>query len=576
LLIHGISDISGNIADTHSISFHYYIPKPFDVLINEIMADPDPPVNLPNAEYIELLNNTHFNIQLEGWQLWVGSDKTIFPEIIIPANELIIICRKGEEHYFNQYDNVIGLFTSYINNNGELITLKDARNTRISFMDFEDTWYGHSVKSEGGWSLEQNDPDNPCGGMKNWEASTAYDGGTPGTMNSVYKDNPDITPPSVDRIAAVNDSSLRLFLNEPMDSTSLGTSFQPAITPDPGTINKVVLEPPYFNTLLVSFANALSPHQYYTLTMMPEGLTDCVGNVLVSPGELVFMLPEQPDSLDVVINEVLFNPQPGCVDFVELYNRSGKTIDLSDLRIATRDDETYEITSSVQTSTTHHQLLPGEYVAITTDKEMVLACYDVPYPERVIVTSDLPAFSNDMGRIVIHDKHLLVIDEFAYNERMHFSLLDNYEGVSLERIYYDNPTNDLSNWHSSSYSNGWATPGYENAQFSKAQDTEQMFMLDYEVFSPDNDGYRDVLPISYQMDAPGYVGTVDVFDVSGRKIRNIIQNELLSTQGVVYWDGLTNEESRARLGIYIILFRAFHENGDIKKVKKVCVVGGKI
>lgn len=576
LLVHGISDISGNTADTHSISFNYYVPKPFDIIINEIMADPEPRVSLPEAEYIEILNNTHFNIQLEGWQLWIGSDKSIFPEVTIPANDFIVLCRKGEEQSFNQYDNVIGLFTSYIKNRGDLIVLKNTQNKSISFVNYKDTWYGNSVKSEGGWSLERIDPNNPCGGINNWEASTAYEGGTPGMMNSVYKHNPDITPPVVERIAPVNDSSLRLFLSETVDSTTLSKSFHSIITPNPGTIQKAELEPPQFNTLLLSFLNPFSPDVYYSLEIVSTGLSDCVGNMLESEREFVFMLPEPPDSFDVVINEVLFNPEPGCFDFVELYNRSGKAIDLKDLRIASRDDETYEITSSDHIVTTHFQFLPGEYVAITTDKEALLACYDVPYPDRVIETNTLPSLNNDMGRIVIHDKHLLVIDEFAYFENMHFSLLDDNKGVSLERIHYDNPTNDISNWHSSSYSNGWATPGYENAQFNSAEAVEQTISLDYEVFSPDNDGYRDVLAIRYQMNESGYVGTVDVFDVSGRKIRNLLRNELLSKKGVMYWDGLTNEQTRARLGVYIILFKAFHENGDVKKIKKVCVVGGKI
>ncbi|MFM7725992.1 MAG: lamin tail domain-containing protein, partial [Flavobacteriales bacterium] len=59
LQISGISDCSGNAILFTSINFALGIsPQPGDLIINEIMADPEPSQGSPIAEYIEIRNNS--------------------------------------------------------------------------------------------------------------------------------------------------------------------------------------------------------------------------------------------------------------------------------------------------------------------------------------------------------------------------------------------------------------------------------------------------------------------------------------------------------------------------------------
>ena len=44
-----------------------------------------------------------------------------------------------------------------------------------------------------------------------------------------------------------------------------------------------------------------------------------------------FGLPDYVQPKDIVINEILYDPLPGGSDFVELYNKSNKIIDLKNL-----------------------------------------------------------------------------------------------------------------------------------------------------------------------------------------------------------------------------------------------------
>ena len=41
----------------------------YDIVIDEIMADPSPQVGLPSNEWIELNNTTTFPINLQGWKI---------------------------------------------------------------------------------------------------------------------------------------------------------------------------------------------------------------------------------------------------------------------------------------------------------------------------------------------------------------------------------------------------------------------------------------------------------------------------------------------------------------------------
>jgi len=82
------------------------------------------------------------------------------------------------------------------------------------------------------------------------------------------------------------------------------------------------------------------------------------------------------------------------------------------------------------------------------------------------------------------------------------------------------------------------------------------------IFSPDNDGHQDVLTVAYRFDDPGTVGTVRVFDLAGRVIRTLLDNELLGASGAVTWDGIADNRDKARIGAYVIVFEAFGLNGN--------------
>ena len=153
---------------------------------------------------------------------------------------------------------------------------------------------------------------------------------------------------------------------------------------------------------------------------------------------------------------------------------------------------------------------------------------------------------------------------------MHFQLLAETKGISLERLSIKE-TNDKSiNWHSAAATAGFATPGYGNSQRLDLLTDDGEVSIGMEIFSPDNDGYNDVLAIHYNFPQAGTVLSLNVYDCNGQPVRTLLSGETVSNEGMIFWDGLTDDHSMARGGIYILLARSFDLEGNDQVIKRTC------
>jgi hypothetical protein len=50
----------------------------------------------------------------------------------------------------------------------------------------------------------------------------------------------------------------------------------------------------------------------------------------------------------------------------------------------------------------------------------------------------------------------------------------------------------------------------------------------------------------------------------------------LGSEGSFFWDGITDENSKARIGVYVVLFEAFNLNGDQELFKNVVTVASQL
>ena len=570
----GVQDLAGNNTINSAKSFFYFFPLANDIVINEIMADPDPPVGLPGFEYVELFNRTHYPIRLNEWTFSTGTTTKIFPNISILPDSFLIICKDSTANLFQSHGPTIGLLTSVytLSNTGDSLVLRNNFGNIIHSVFYNSSWYNDPIKQNGGWSLEQVDPNSACSGKANWKAAADNSGGTPGRKNSVNTFAPDVVAPTISHIAVISSNSIRLFFDEYMDSTTLMNLS--AYTIDNGIGNPLSADPvePDYTSVLLTFGSPVVAGTIYSVTV--NGAKDCAGNSIASGNNAQFAIAQPASPNDIVINEILFDPKNNGVEWIEIYNRSEKVIDLKGIYFCSQDNSGNLIDIN-QVAPNGYLIFPQKYIVLSTDASAIKAQYNTPNSEGFLDMSSIPSLNNDSDYVVLVNTSQTVIDKVHYNSSWHLPLLNDTKGISLERINFDKPTQDASNWHSAAESVGGATPAYKNSQYTTGEGGTEVTVTP-EVFSPDNDGYNDVLSINYSFDTPGMVGNVSIYDSRGRLTKTLVHNELLASSGTFFWDGITDEKEKAHIGIYIVWFEAFDTKGNVKKYKKACVVAGKL
>lgn len=568
LTITGGNDCSGNPLNPNNINFGIgKAPLKYEVVITELFPDPSPTIGLPTEEFLELYNNTNKVIDLSNcWITDQSSAIQIVSGKIFPG-EYVILCDDNFENQYAPFGKVITVSSlPSLNNTEDEMTLWDADSNLIHTVHYFDTWYQDVSKEDGGWTLEMIDPNNPCGEASNWRASTKWFGGSPGTQNTVFGTNPDVTLPQLLKANALTDSTVQLIFSEYIESSSLlAASYN--INNGISISSISVIDD---KNVVLNLTNKLTFQVVYTV--MVTGAADCVGNLIGSNNIADFALPEQGFAGDLLINEVLFNPFTGGSDFVEVYNNSNKYINLENWSLANIENDSIDNYKTI--SDQPYLLLPGHFVLLTKDAQNVANEYINSATENFLNMESLPTYNNDEGDVYLINNLGMVVDNFSYNEDMHFALLNSVDGVSLERIDYDRNTNDESNWHSAAEDVGYATPGYENSQYQKTNNDGGEINVEPETFSPDNDGFDDVVNINYNFSEPGYVATILIYDAKGRLVKTLLQNELLGTSGTYSWDGTSDNNEKGRIGIYVIFVEAFDLSGNVKSFKKTCVLAG--
>ena len=563
LHIKNIRDSIGNRMTAFNTSL-LSAKAPFEkeILINEILSDP-----IENgSDFIELINIGPNHLKLSDiilYNKYNNRSATIgdvvvepFGYIVLSNDTLDTINRYG----FSTAASYVEISLPALNNDSghiSLILLSDTGDSiYIDSMEYNKDFHNPSLMETEGVSIERISLSANSNSLSNWNSSSgSILKATPGFSNSISEINKTTSSYNSNVIrlcfpTLIEKSAITDISNYDIDKNSI-IEVSPTMS-DSRCVDLSLLDPLESGAEYTLFIKSMSAHcgaSYEENTSIVRKLENAM------PGELI-------------VNEILFDPYPGHDDFIEIKNISSKFIRL--------DNVSFENSTNADYSGVSHELYikPGEVMAFSQNANMLTDIYSVPDSAR-LVNLAIPTLNNETGNVKINreiDNGTITLDAFDYSTEMHLNVLHNLEGVSLERINPYDDTNVKHNWTSSAANYNYGSPGVKNSAYNTSNADSQSIELAYKVFSPDSDGYNDILIVNYSMNQHGYIGNFEVFDDLGNPIKSISQNELLGKSGKIIWDGTDRYSRLCQPGIYIIGYELYHYEGHTISGKEICVL----
>jgi hypothetical protein len=546
------------------------------VVVNEIMYAP----SSPEPEWIELLNRGAEPVNLKKWAI---SDATgsrhLFPagDIIVPPGGYLILTRDSTvlRDVRGALPCAVASVTAFpsLNNSGDAVMLFDATGHTMDSLVYLPEWGG----SGGGRSLERRDADAPSTEPGTWGTCVTGSGATPGLPNSILRrlcdvsiDRAFVADGTFDTVVAVFRNAgkmpasgfrLRVYDDANLDSVAapdewLGQSDSCGILLPGDSVHvplTVHLSPGFHQ--LITFAE-------YPADERPEdNWALCVMTKAFPRGSFL-------------VNEIMADPAPGGSEYVEIVSASEHDVDMKGWSVTDLTGSEGKVLIAAASRIIH----PGEFVVLSADSILFRQFPAVTRidPRLVVVLrGGRLSLNNEGDAVVIRDALDVTIDSVMYSDSWHNPDLSDHGGRSLERISPALSSNDQHNWGTSVDASGGTPCGRNSISVAFAPGPSRLSCMP-NPFSPDGDGVDDVVVIHYEMPLQTSIVNLKIYDIRGRLIRRLANNEPGGLSGNIVWDGRDEVGAVARIGIYIALLEAVNSNGGLESAKGILVLARRL
>jgi hypothetical protein len=535
-----LPDSAGNLLDT-TLQFLHRPIQPGDLRINEIMADPEPVVGLPNGEMIELYNATDYPIELRQWQLSDPGTSVTLPDFTLLAHGHVILCPRNQASSWAPFGPTLELHPwPSLNNDQDELRLLSADEKLIDSVYYQSGWHENLVKQQGGWTLERVSAAHECIDNSNWRSSTDPSGGTPGKVNSVA--GTPVAPPPPSLALAV------LLLGD-----TLLLEFSTAVLPGDLWIDEQLVNWTPLARLQkqwkIAWPQPAKPGVIWDLRL--ENWHDCHGQTL-PPSSRKMASGRAARPKDLYFNEIYFRPANGGTSYFELYNPQNEAIDLSSLRIGAANSDWLPL-QAIPLSDWPSVILPKQHLVFTRDTSLLQADFGpIPIQNRWQLNS-WPTLNQSGGRLVLLDQAGQLIDRVLFHDSLHHPLLSDARGIALEL-----PEGQPEQPFGSAQSNLRGSPGRPNTRQAPPPSPKNELLLTPNIIRPQA---LESMLIRYQTDEEVMV-QIELRDAYGALLQILQPATWVTGPLEVVWEGTDAQGNLLPSGQYLIRLQYFDKKGS--------------
>ena len=559
-------------------------PVSAQVVFSEIMFDV--PGSDYNDEFIEIYNLSDTAVDLSGWQFSDSSSSDFLADagmglILSPKQYAVIL----DGSYFDNsatYDEIIpdsALVIKIDDNAFGSNGLSNSQSERLSLMNAQGKTvqiYYHSLDNEPGYSDEKillSGDNSPA----NWENSLLLNG-TPGFRNSVApfeydlclkKDALRYFPSSsvyceqnIEIELKLSNCGLRRFDDHISLALWLDVKNDSIMDAGEAVIFEQQLSPSLCADSDTLFRIDWQAQQAGRFKLCAKISADLDGNELNNFVQLELIVLESKET--VIINEIKYLTEENEEQWLEVYNSGEKSINLLNWAFADLKD-TVVIDSSIFVH-------PHQFKVFASDSGLC-TLYHIP-DSLICVLDDLPYFNKSSDIVYLLNPAGGWVEQVPYEQSWMEG--EEWKKPSLERIHPKLDSRLSRNWGPCAAEKK-ATPGVKNSIYATIKPDDLKVYISPNPFSPDGDGYEDHAIISIHSPASTARARLEIYDILGRKVRTLLNNEFIGSRFDVVWDGRFANGRKVRMGIYIVYIQILNDrDGLLREYKETVVVAGKL
>ncbi|NOZ57500.1 MAG: lamin tail domain-containing protein, partial [Calditrichaeota bacterium] len=541
------------VTGTTRASLNVSLPQ-LAVVVNEIQFKP--PTGEP--EWVELFNASQQSISLDSWQFGDSRRRVVLDSVgvCLAAGEYALVLPPNADLPSGTPPGVPVWRTQGawpgLSNAGDAVVLADPCGYVVDSVFYRPSW------ARGSGSLERLLATASSTDSANWRSSSDPAGATPGRLNTATPRDVDLALVAVHSRGARVGQTSRLSLRV----ANVGLSVVPAARVAVSCLdtgeelwNGTVTALAPGDTLDLEAAVEFSRPGWCTLL----ATVACEADSRSENNSAAFRLYVSFPFGAVTLNELYVAPLAGQAEWVEIANVSQWSVDL--FGWALQDARGAAGMGTVRDSLV---LPPGGFALLAGDSS-ALNPWELPSGALFTVVSPWPGFNDDVDAVRLVDPAGAAADSARYDAAWRVE-----RGYSLEKLRPELPSARRQSWTRCTDPTG-GTPGAPNSVFAYTMPKEAAFSVSPNPFSPDGDGHEDVAVFSLNFPAAQATVRLRVFDVLGRRVRELLASEPCGPHRLVVWDGRDDLGRPCRVGPYVALLEWRAESG-VSGVERAVVV----